>query len=154
VAAGEDADVRQAHAAYFLTFVERATAELKSADAEFWLERLENDHDNILAALGWAGDQPDPELLLHFVQHLGRFWYVRSYFSEGRWWLGRALAKGGDAPAELRADALYAASMMARAQSDHAAAAGLAEDALTLARGLGDSLRTLQALYILGNVAQ
>jgi predicted ATPase/transcriptional regulator with XRE-family HTH domain len=154
VAAGEGAEVRRAHAAYFLAFVERASSELKSADAEWWIERLEDEHDNVLAALAWASEQPDPETLLRFVQPLGRFWYLRSHFAEGRLWLGRALTKGREAPADLRADALYAASMLARAQADHAAAAALAEEALTLARGLGDALRTLQALYILGNVAQ
>lgn len=154
LAAGEDEAVRRWHADYFLAFVERATAALKSAEAERWLERLEEEHDNVLTAMVWAEEQPGAEYLLRFVQHLGRFWYMRSHFGEGRLWIDRALAKGGEASPELRADALYAASMMARAQSDLAAAARLADGALAVARDLGDPLRTLQALYILGNVAQ
>src|SRR5205823_2739831 len=121
--------------------------------AESWFDRLDEDHGNILAALSWASEQPDPGIVLEFVQHLGRFWYVRGYFREARIWLERALAKGTEAPAELRADALYAASMMARAQADYAAAVALADEALAVSRTLGDSLRTLQSLYTLGNLS-
>ena len=153
-AAGENAEVRTAHAAIFLALAERAVARLKSTDAQAWLDRLEREHDNLRAAMTWAMEQPEPAPLLRFVQQLGQFWYVRSHFGEGRLWLGRALAKEGDAPADLKADASYAASMLARAQSNYAAATESAVRALVLARQLGDDRRTLQALYILGGIAQ
>jgi non-specific serine/threonine protein kinase len=154
VAAGEDAAIRARHAAYFRLLVERADEMLTTADGEHWLGLLDTEHDNIYAALTWAAEQPDPDVLLRFLQPMGHYWYLRSYVGEARLWLGRALERGPAASPELRGDALYAASMMARGQSDFAAALRLGEEALGLARELGDSLRMLKALSILGGTAQ
>ena len=42
------------HLAYFGRLVERAEPELTGPQGREWLDRLEKEHDNIRAALGWA----------------------------------------------------------------------------------------------------
>jgi non-specific serine/threonine protein kinase len=66
------------------------------------------------------------------------FWFVRAHPSEGRSWLERALALGGDAPATFRAKALSAAGRLAVEQGDPRRAEALIGQSLALWRGLGD----------------
>jgi non-specific serine/threonine protein kinase len=53
IASGEAAAIQERHAAYFLTHVEQVERWLFGADQSKWLERIERDHDNLRAALGW-----------------------------------------------------------------------------------------------------
>ena len=51
---GEAGEIKRAHAGYYLALAEEANPELKSQDQLEWLRRLEAEHDNMRAALGWA----------------------------------------------------------------------------------------------------
>src|SRR5262249_16350823 len=53
-ASGEMVAIRRQHGHYFLTLAELAEPELHGPQQQAWLERLEIEHDNIRAALGWA----------------------------------------------------------------------------------------------------
>jgi predicted ATPase len=52
-AAGEEATVRDAHAAHFLALAEEAAAALQGPSGQAWLDLLEREHDNLRAAVGW-----------------------------------------------------------------------------------------------------
>ena len=89
-----------------------------------WLERLEEEHDNLRAALAWC-QMPEAdggaEAGLRLVGALQEFWYARGEFDEGRQWC-RAVLSRPDAQGQTRARAraLSAASMMADSQRDYA----------------------------------
>ena len=62
--ASRDGDWVQAHdrhAAYFLALAEPAAAELAGPGQLAWLDRLEAEHDDLLAAMSWLVDQGPPE---------------------------------------------------------------------------------------------
>lgn len=81
----EGEDIRRLHAEYFLALAEEAEAEVEGPQQPVWLERLEEEHDNIRAALTWSlGQGEDAELALRMGAALGEFWYLRGYFGEGR----------------------------------------------------------------------
>ena len=46
--------MRRAHAEYFLALAEEAEPMLWGAEDAAWLDRLEQEHDNMRAALSWA----------------------------------------------------------------------------------------------------
>ena len=51
---GEADAVRGRHAEYYLELAEKAEPHLKSAGSAEWLHRLEEEHDNLRAALRWS----------------------------------------------------------------------------------------------------
>jgi tetratricopeptide (TPR) repeat protein len=103
------------------------------------LERLEVEHDNVRAALGWSVERGEVATALRMAGALTRFWDVRRHISEGREWLARVLsladASEPDAP---RAKALFGAGVLAQRQDDYTAAQRFWAECLALRRRLGD----------------
>jgi predicted ATPase len=122
-ASGEAAVIRRQHACLYVELVEGLEPRLAGAEQAVWLERLEQDHANLRAALEWSqGTDGDTEIGLRLAGALWRFWWVRGHLTEGRQWLEAALARGADAPAALRAKALHGAGNLALPQGDYARA--------------------------------
>jgi predicted ATPase/DNA-binding SARP family transcriptional activator len=74
-------------AAYFLRFAEQAEPELYGPDQMRWFDRIEEEYDNIRAALTWLYDRRDLVDGLRLAGALGWFWFRRARFSEGQHWL-------------------------------------------------------------------
>ncbi len=69
-----------------------------------WLRRLDEDFENLLAALAWGAERK-PEASLRLAGSLGPYWYVRDIV-EGQRQLEAALEAAGDwAPDRDRARA-------------------------------------------------
>lgn len=168
-ASREAGALRRAHAVYYLGLVEERTFVAWGPEAAAWMGRLEQEHDNFRAALGWAREWGEAELGLRLATSLAGFWYVRGYFTEGRGWLEGLLAlapgavgAGGDAPgvpgvsAQARAMALSTASNLAWAQEEDKRAQAAAAEALALARDQQAGWATWVAgttLHLLGQIA-
>ena len=155
---GEAETLRRAHAEFVLALVERAEPELTGSDAGAWLDRLEDEHDNLRAALDWVWKRGEVATGLRVVAAVFRFWMVRGYLREGRVWAERLLALEAkdadkDAGVELggiRARALRAAGVLALYQGDEAAAGTWLEQAAALGRAAGDLRTEANALSSLG----
>jgi len=133
---GEAAAARRAHGDYFLDLAEHAERELHGADQVIWLDRLDEEHPNLRAALGWALEAGDADVALRLAGALFWFWFVRGYSSEGRRWLDRILdfrlqiAVSEDADqstiynlqSAIMARALHGAGFLALFQGDYAVA--------------------------------
>jgi predicted ATPase len=130
---GEAKELRRLHAQYFLALAEEAEPQVEGSQQPVWLERLEEEHDNMRAALSWSLGQGDgAELALRMGAALGEFWYLRGYFGEGRRWLEEALAKSSPAPTAARARALHRVSWLAFLQGDLEQAEEASEEGLGL----------------------
>ena len=151
-AAGEEAAVRRAHAAWCLGFVDRAQAALWAAGQEELLDRIETEHDNLRAALSWAVAN-DPETALRLAAGLGPFWSKRSHWREGRAWLERALATGAGRESAARATALGRVGAIAGDQGDFEEAERYLDESLALADRIGDAPIAARALRGLGILA-
>jgi predicted ATPase/transcriptional regulator with XRE-family HTH domain len=153
-ASGEGEALRRAHAAAMMALAERAEPELTGPEAGVWLERMEREHDNLRAALGWAverGEQGEVETGLRLAAALGRFWEARGHLREGRVWLEGLLAPGAGSET-VRARALFAGGVLAMWQGDVAAAGSWLEQATALARATGDRRTAAVVLNGLGTI--
>jgi tetratricopeptide (TPR) repeat protein len=130
---GEAEEVRKLHAEYFLALAEEAESGVEGPQQPAWVERLEEEHDNIRSALSWSlGQGQDSELTLRIGAALGEFWNLRGYYGEGRSWLEEALAKSSPAPTAARASALQRVSWLAFMQGDLDRAEEASEEGLGL----------------------
>ncbi len=156
VEAGEAARVRTRHLEWFVELAEKAAAELRGRDQALWFGRLEQEHDNLRAALEWSLAQEESvEAGLRIAGALYRFWYVRGYLTEGRQWLEQALVKGSAARPGPRARALHAAGYLAWGQADFPRARALFEQSLALYReGHGDKRGLARTLNSFGMVSR
>ena len=150
---GEAEAARRAHAHYFLALAEQAESQMSGPRQPDWLERLEQEHDNLRVALGWAVTGGDWELGARLAAALGRFWLTRGHLSAGRRWLAAFLAAGNELAPVTRARALNAAGRLAVSQGDYTTAQALLEASLRLWRELGHPEGDLQARTNLGLVA-
>ena len=91
IAVDEAEALGKQHAAYFQSWVEQMEPELLGRDQFAWYERLEQDRDNVRAALQWLLEREQGEAGLRMAAGLVRFWGLRGYLKDGRHWLEWAL---------------------------------------------------------------
>ncbi len=153
-ASGEEPDVRRRHAEHYLALAEGAAPGLDGGSQAASLARIDREHDNLRAALGWAETAGPTGAVLgaRIASALWRFWLIRGHLSEGRRWMERWLGEPA-IPADLRAGLALGAGRLARQQGDLAAAAEYLGKALALRRALGDRLGSAPLLGYLGVVA-
>jgi predicted ATPase len=148
---GEAEAVRRRHAEVCLTLAEAAHPELTGSDQSRWLDQLEQEHDNLRAALDWSLETEEAELGLRLGTALAKFWVVRGHIAEGRERLTRLLALPGAARRTVhRVRALLAAGLLNRLHEDHESWQALCEESLSVARELGDRLGIAYSLCELG----
>jgi predicted ATPase/class 3 adenylate cyclase len=152
---GEREAVRRRHAAFYLALLERAEPGADGAEQAQWMERLEQEHDNLRAALEWAqATEGAGETSLRLADRLGRFWEARGHFSEGRERLAAVLqTEAAQGRTAARARLLARAGELAYRQSDYPATIAFAGASLAICRELGDLPGSASALIKLGNAA-
>jgi tetratricopeptide (TPR) repeat protein len=154
---GEADQMRRSHAVYCLGLATQAEAGLTGAAQEHWLKRLEDDLHNMRAALQWSSVRGESATAVQLAGSLWRFWYIRGHLSEGRRWLGQALAAGMARdplmPVALRTKALTGASVLSFVQGDYPQAKAFAEQNLDLFRALGDQRGIANTLSNMGAMA-
>lgn len=146
---------RGRHRDHFLALAEEAQTQLGGKEAGQWFNRLEDEHNNLRAALEWCLDEEEGvEEGLRLTGALQRFWKTRGHLSEGRQWYAAALSRPGKQERTMaRAVALNAAAVLAHGQGDYAATRTLLEESVTIKRLIGDKHGIALSLMNLGNVA-
>ena len=111
------------------TFAERSWPELSGPRQEEWFDRLEAEHPNLRAALGWLRERGDGERGLLLASRLSWFWSSRGYLREAREWIEGFL--GMPTSALTRGDGLQQAGTILQWQGDDERAQAYNEEALT-----------------------
>ena len=156
---GEAGAVGGRHADFFVALAEEAKPAMVGPEQAAWMERLEEDHDNLRSALGRLGDEGEAERGLRLAAALMRFWWFRGHLAEGRAWLEEML----ELPAtsvrdEVRAKALRALGALSYMHAEHAASAWDVarrhlEESLEIYRRLGNEQGAAAVLQNLGRIS-
>ena len=93
---GETAAIRRRHAAYYLALAEQAEPQLWGPQQARWLDRLESEHDNLRAALGWAMAH-DPAAALRSAAAIWRLLACAGLLERGAGAPGGGVGRGGHA---------------------------------------------------------
>jgi predicted ATPase/transcriptional regulator with XRE-family HTH domain len=162
-AAKEEELCRRRHAVYYARLAETVMVhfgpEQGVRDAQFVLSQ---ELSNARAALQWAEERHEAELGLRLTGFT-RLWHIRGQMSEAERWLERMLAldlwarERGEhtAPLTLRIEKLYGLgrTLVRHGRAEHGAEA-YANEALHLARSIGDQNGMCNAYATLGMIAQ
>ncbi|HEU5328363.1 MAG TPA: tetratricopeptide repeat protein [Thermomicrobiales bacterium] len=148
------APVAERHAEFYLALAESGQAKGRWTLDLPWLEQLDQERDNLRAALAWSWDTAG-DRALRLAVALGIHWDVRGQFVEGQENLARAAAHpAGTAYDALRGWAYSRAGNLARRRGNFAEAAQLYREGLRLARQLDDANLLASLLNNLGLVVE
>jgi predicted ATPase/DNA-binding SARP family transcriptional activator len=147
---GELADLARRHAEHFALLAEDAEEQERSAVA--WAT-LDEEVDNLRAALSWAHATGEVELELRLVGALAYYWSVRDHLREGMAAIEAALERSEGAPAALRGKALGGGSRLAQSLGEYGTAQAFAEASLAAYDSVGDRHGMARALLAIGVAA-
>jgi predicted ATPase/DNA-binding SARP family transcriptional activator len=153
VQSGNQENIRTRHLNYFVHLSKQAELELRGPTRVEWMERLNEERNNIRAALHWA-DKTDVEAGLHLSSRLMRYW-ESSNLQEGRQWLKNFIHKpeSKDFP-RARAHALHTYSWLLTWLQKFDEAYSVAEESLGLFSAANDREGEVDALISLENILQ
>jgi predicted ATPase/DNA-binding XRE family transcriptional regulator len=152
-ASGEEATVRAAHTTWFLDLVALAAPAWFSPAQQQWGERLESDHDNLRSVLARAAETADAVALIKLIAAVWPFWFIRGHWAEGHGWLNRALDCSTGTRTIERAWCLIGATALGLHRSGGTWANDCGEEALGIAREIGDTFVSAHALISLSVTA-
>jgi predicted ATPase len=148
---GEAEEVKRRHALHYLALAERAEPLIKGRDQVEWLDRLEAENGNLLAAIRWSLEAGETQTAARFGWALRMYWVMRARQSEGRLLMEGAVGRdGGDLPARTRAKALYALAVCVYGSGDDERLMAVADEGAALFRRAGDRHGEAHALGMKG----
>ncbi|MCW3055574.1 MAG: putative ATPase, partial [Chthonomonadales bacterium] len=146
----ERREMQARHLGYFLELAEQAERALFGPDQVRWMDRLEQEHDNLRAALRFCQHENDRHAGLRLAGGLTEFWHRRGHAREGSQWLETFLALPTEVPPDVLAKALLSLGSLQNLFAPGERVLELYEQSLSLSRQIGDRsamARVLQQMH-------
>ena len=142
------------HLRIFLQMAQNSESEIRGPDHSEWMDRLEAESGNCKAALQWSIEQNDIQSFVQLSSSLALYWEVHGNFSEGRYWLERAIALSENSNIEprLKAKTLRWTGMIATRQGDYGIANEYLQASAKIYEESGDDVGLARVYYILGGL--
>lgn len=151
----EDGEVdafTERHAQYFAERLVEVGFKFRSREADYWLDWVQSEHDNLRATLTWyLSDQDSHALAAWLLASMIWFWYRRGFLIEGRDWCNRLLKSPAvERHLESKGIALFSSGAMAMWQGDLKSALSFLEEAVEIVRKVEDPFSIANALLFYG----
>jgi len=135
------ADARRRHVAHYRVLAEPIVQDVQTHDRQV-LELLDEENDNLRAALSYAVEMRDADAGLRIAVALTRSWFVRGLLAEGERWLTRLIDEASHNPDHSVAPELHTLASSLRGRmvmdmGDYGRAKRLHQRDLAAARALG-----------------
>ncbi|HEY0756903.1 MAG TPA: tetratricopeptide repeat protein [Ktedonobacteraceae bacterium] len=152
---GELLDAQQAHAEYYLSYLQSVGDLLKGPEQRSLLALLDREKQNLSAALDWLIAHQQSESALAFCEVFGKFCGLRGYWSEEEHWLSAALQLAVSGPATASyGKVLRRAGHLAYRLRDLSTARARFEKSILLSQEVGDLSNLAGSLNGLARVLQ
>lgn len=151
VEAGESDEARVRHAEYFAAMADTVEESLLGDDYRRSVGQISTELDNFRAAMTWALEHGQSELALRTAGGLGRFWFFRALYREGREWLERAVAACAGQTSAHMAGALGWIAGIGLHMGDYTRAEETSNAAVAMFEELGDEAGAMRERNSLAN---
>ena len=142
------------HALYFLEMAKAAKHSSNASQQLLWFNRLEQEHANLQAAIGWSFEHNHIATAIELVYTLATFWRVRSYSTIGRYWLEYAMQHRHKTSAATQSQLLEEFGFFLHMQSAFTPAYTVLQESLALRYHLEDQEGLARTLNYLGLVCR
>ena len=152
-ARGDEDDVRESHADYFLGLAEQAGEEIVTPGFTAWISRLEGWYEDLQAALAWSLARHPRAQTLRVAPTMYHFWFRTGNARDVDRWSGPMLEDAEQAPAQLLAAAHLCAAFAATIRGGQEESEAHIDEAVRLYRESGDRPGLVTALFGRGSIA-
>ncbi|RPJ27569.1 MAG: tetratricopeptide repeat protein [Chloroflexi bacterium] len=153
-ALGQTKTVRRQHWTYYLNLVESIEPQPREPDLPTWMKQLEEEHDNIRAALKWTLEQDEVEAALRIAGAVWKLWQIHGHVEEGVEWMKIILSRSQGHISEARAKALWGAGWLGMVKGNLAQSREYFEEGAAISRKLGNERYLGLSLHGTGAVAR
>jgi non-specific serine/threonine protein kinase len=153
-AEGQGEAARRRHLAYYLALVEALEPGPKEPNLPAWMKELEEEHDNLRAALQWALEHDEVETALRIAGAIWRFWQIHGHVEEGSRWMQTILERSQGQRSIARAKALWGAGWLGMVMGTLDQSRDYFEEGAVLSRELNDQRYLGLSLHGIGAVAR
>jgi len=153
---GIETQTQERYLDYLVSFTEMAAAKIRGPELLLWSGRLEEEHDNLRAALDWSITNEKTESALRFLRALGWSWEIHGHYSEAHCWLDRIMTLPNvEKFPEVYAGVLNHIGRHSWSQGNIRDARSLLENSQSISRKIGEAgeLTLAEALNWLGLVS-
>ncbi|MBX3636863.1 MAG: tetratricopeptide repeat protein [Rubrivivax sp.] len=149
---GEGNGARARHAAHYVAWAEGAEAHVRGPDQDAWMGRYRQEHENLIAALGWcSAGCADAQAGLRLAAATSFYWMWNGVEQGYRLTLAALAQDAAAADTPARVGALCAAAHLSLFRGHYDVSLAHAQQALAAARRIGEPLPLAQALDELGS---
>lgn len=148
--AGVKVNARDRHARHYARLAEKAREKFRGPDQAEAYGRIEEELDNMRAALDWWEEQGDFKSAQRLASALTWFWFVHRHMTEGRARLSTSVENASEVVDAPGAAALFGAGFLAATQGDYDEAEELLRRSYEIRARLGDVPGRVEVLDHLG----
>lgn len=151
VETGNSEAIRRRHAEFYLDLAKRAEPQIHGPDQKQWLDRLDEEHDNLRGALEWSIDVEPLTITVPMTAALVDFWIRRGHWTGACRWIDRLLTRAGDLEDPTLALLMSEAAALFGTQGDFERVKDLATRGLELSRRTAGQQQIAWATFRLGD---
>jgi predicted ATPase/Tfp pilus assembly protein PilF len=153
-ALGQTQFIHRQHWTYYLQLVESIEPQPKEPDLPVWMKQLEEEHDNLRAALKWTLEQDEAEAALRIAGAVWKLWQIHGHVEEGVEWMKIILSRSQGHSSEARAKALWGAGWLGMVKGNLDQSREYFEEGAVIARQVGNTRYLGLSLHGIGAVAR
>ncbi len=153
-ALGQTSTAYRQHWRYYLQLVETIEPQPREPDLPTWMRQLEEEHDNIRAALKWTLEQGEVEAALRIAGAVWKLWQIHGHVEEGVEWMKMILSRSQGHRSEARAKALWGAGWLGMVKGNLDQSREYFEEGAAISREVGNQRYLGLSLHGIGAVAR